>query len=136
MNIISLITQYPKIAVSLIAFLLTLGIVIVQFFVLDKEKIRELKAKQKELNAQAKEHRKSGNHEEAMKLSQETMPLALEMMKHTLKPTLITLIPVLVVFAFIRDIFTQTAIAGTWFWWYLGVAIISSIILRKLFKLP
>jgi len=131
-----LIQESPKIAIVVLAALITLFITVVNYFIMDKEKMRELKAKQKELNVQMKKHQKEGNMEKLKELNSELMPMTMEMMKHSFKPMIITFIPVILFFSFIRSTFAETAIAGTWFWWYLITAIVSSILFRKLFKLP
>jgi len=53
----------------------------------------------------------------------------MEMMKHSFKPMLYTLIPILILFSWVRGTFSP--ILSSWFWWYFGAAIISSMILRK-----
>ena len=43
--------------------------------------------------------------------------------------------PLLILFAWLRSTFAETAIAGTWLWWYIGTSIAFSIVIRKLFGL-
>ena len=130
------IQAYPHVSIIILAALVSLFITIVNYFILDKEKMRDIKSKQKELQKQISEHRKAGNTEKMMELNSEFMKHSMDMMRHSFKPLIITFIPIIIFFSFIRNAFLATTLAKTWFWWYLGSAIASSIIFRKLFKLP
>lgn len=135
-GIVELLQLYPRTSIILLSVLVSLFITIIQFFFLNKDRLREIKARQKDLQKQMSEHRKAGNHDKVLELNKELTPLIMETFKHSLKPTIITMIPILIFFAFIRGVYVDTAIAGSWFWWYLIAALASSIVLRKLFRLP
>ena len=107
---------------------------LVNNFVMDKNRMKEIKDKQKELQKEMKEHQKNGEHAKAMALQKEMMSYVGETFKHSLKPMLITIIPVLIFFAFIRNVYA--GILPSWIWWYLLGALVGSIFFRKLFKLP
>jgi uncharacterized membrane protein (DUF106 family) len=126
----------PVISILIFSSLISLLITIVNFFMLDKDRLREIKKRQKELQGEIKEHQKNGNQDKVMELNKELMGYIPETFKHSMKPMIITLIPILLLFAYIRGLYAETAIASTWFWWYLGGAIGSSIIFRKIFNLP
>ena len=131
--IIELIQSYPKSSIVIISVLVSLFITLVNFFVLDKERMREIKKKQKELNEQIKNHT---DPKKKMELTQEMMQHTMESMRHSFKPMIFTLIPMLIVFSLIRGAFNTTSIAGHWFWYYFISAIVASMVFRKLFKLP
>ena len=122
----------PQVGIVFLAGLISLFISSVNYFVMDKEKVRNGKERQKELQKQIKEHKE--NPEKMMKLQKEMMSHMGENFKHSLKPMMITMLPILVVFYWIRDVFSE-ALVG-WFWYYLVSALIFSMIFRKLFKLP
>jgi len=130
------IQQNPRISIILIALTITFLITLVNYFFLDKEKMREIKERQKELQKQMKEHQKNGNHDKIMELQKELLSSTGEMMKHSMKPMLITLIPMIVLFGFVKSVYAETIIAKTWFWYYLVSAMVGSIVFRKLFRLP
>lgn len=132
--VLELIQQYPKMSIIILATLVSFLISLVNYFVLDKEKMRELKAKQKALQEEAKKHK--DNPQKMMDIQKEIMPISLEMMKHSFKPLLITLIPILIFFSLVSKWYAGTALAKAWIWWYIGASIISSMIFRKLLKLP
>ena len=134
--LLELIQSSPKTSIVVISLLISFFISVVNYFVIDKERMREIKARQKEIQTEMKEHQKAGNHEEMAILQKEMMSNIGASFKQSFKPMLITLIPILVLFAFIRNTYAATTIAKTWFWWYLGAAIISSMLFRKLFNLP
>lgn len=127
-----LITTYPKVSVIAISFLITLVMTLVTKKFTNQTRMKELKGIQKACQIKLKDNR--GNPEEAGKIQKEMMGCSMELMKHSFKPMLITFIPLIVFFYWIRGIFTTTAIAKTWLWWYIGVSIASSIILRKVLK--
>lgn len=131
--IVDLIQAHPRISIILISLIFSFFITLVNYFVLDREKLRTSRQRQKELQAESKKHK--GNPTKQMEISREMASHSLEQMKHSLKPAFITMIPGLVVFWWIRGVFAETTIAGTWFWWYFISAIVSSIIFRKIFKL-
>lgn len=132
--IIELIQAYPKISVILIGLAITLFITIVNYFVLDKARLHEIKARQKAIQEEMKHYKDDAN--KVMELQKEMMGHVGETMKHSLKPMIFTAIPILVIFLFIKGIYAETTLEKTWFWWYIGSSIIGSIVFRKLFKLP
>lgn len=133
---ISLIQQNPRISIILISLAITFLITLVNYFFMDKEKMKGIKARQKEIQQKMKEHQKNGNTDKMKELQKELFSSTGEMMKGSLKPMLITIIPILVLFGFVRTIFTDTIIAKTWFWYYLVSALAGSIIFRKILRLP
>jgi uncharacterized membrane protein (DUF106 family) len=135
-DFLAFIQQNPRISIIFIALAISFLITLVNYFLLDKERLRDIKEKQKTIQKQIKEHQKAGNHEKVLELNKELMGHAGEMMRHSLKPMLITLIPILLLFSFIRGIFVETVISKTWFWYYLVSAMVGSIIFKKLFNLP
>lgn len=130
----SFILANPKIGVIAVAILISLIVTLANYFLMDKRRMKELKERQKHLQEELKKHK--GNQDKEREIGQELMSHALETMKHSFKPMLITLLPVIFIFGWMRKILAGTAIAGTWFWWYLLGAIVSSMVFRKIFKLP
>lgn len=98
--------------------------------------MKEIKQKQKDLQGEIKAHQKAGNHEKVLELNKEMMSYVSETLKHSLKPMLITIVPILIFFSYLKGAFAQTSIAGSWIWYYLIGAVFSSMIFRKLFKMP
>lgn len=125
---------YPMISIFIVATAISLFVSLVNYFVLDLDKMREIKENQKKLNEQMKLHKE--NPQKLQELQKEMMSHMGESMRHSFKPMLITTIPLLIVLPFIRTLFATTTIAGSWFWWYFLGAIVSSLIFRKLLKLP
>jgi len=124
----------PKTGIIVFAGIMSLFITIVNYFVLDKDKVKASKKKQKELRLLMKDLKDSPA--KMMELQKEQMSLAMSNMKHSFKPMLITMIPILVFFWWIKALYVDTTIGGSWFWYYLISAIFFSIVCRKIFKLP
>lgn len=124
----------PRTGVILVALLVSLFVSVVNFFVLDKEKMHNMRARQKTLQEEMKQHK--DNPAKIMELQKEMFSHIGETMRHSLKPMLITFIPLILLFPIVRSMLLTTEIAKTWFWWYLGTSIIGSMIFRKLFRLP
>ena len=133
MALIDLIQNHPRIAIIVLSFLVTLFITIVNYFMIDKEKMKEIKDRQKELRKEMKQYK--DNPEKMMEINKQMMEDMPEQLKHSFKPMLITMIPILIIFAWLRSTFELTAIANSWFWWYIGTSIIFSIGLRKILGL-
>ncbi len=129
-----IIQSYPKTSIILAALIVSFLISLVNYFIMDKEKMKQIKEKQKLLQTEAKSHR--DNPQKMMEINKEIMAHSMEMMKHSFKPMLITLVPLLLIFAFLRNEFASTEIAKSWIWWYIGASIVGSMIFRKLLKLP
>ena len=134
MGFIELIQNYPKISIVLFSLAVSLFITIINYFILDKKKMRDLKARQKELQKQMKEYK--DKPEKLAEINKELISHMGESFKHSFKPMLITLIPLLILFGWLRGVYAETDISGTWIWYYIGSSLIFSIILRKIFKLP
>lgn len=132
--ILEFIEANPRTGIIAIAVLISFFISLVNFFFLDKEKMRASKKRQKELQEELKKYK--DDPAKVMEINKEMMSHIGDTFKHSLRPMIITVIPVLLIFGWMKGIVAETTIAKTWFWWYLGSAIVSSIVFRKLFKLP
>jgi len=126
----------PKISIIAFSLVVSLFISLVNYFVLDKEKMHEIKRKQKALQEQMKIHQKAGNKEKMSEIQKEILSHSGDMLKHSFKPMIITLIPILIFFGYVRNVFATTSIANSWIWWYIGSAIVGSSVFRKVLKLP
>jgi uncharacterized membrane protein (DUF106 family) len=124
----------PRIFIVLAALLISLFISIVNYFVLDKEKMHEIKAKQKAIQEEMKKHK--DNPTKLMELQKEMFSHMGESMKHSLKPMLITFIPLLILYPMARSMLVDTVIKGSWFWYYIVASLVGASVFRKLFKLP
>jgi uncharacterized membrane protein (DUF106 family) len=133
MTLLSLILTYPKTALIILSFIVTLFVTIVTHFVTDKELMRTIKAKQKALREEMKKFR--DNPEKMMELNKQMMADMPHQMKQSLKVSLVTLIPLLLLFNWLRKVYIITDISNSWIWWYIISSLIFSIILRKVFKL-
>lgn len=132
--ILELVQQNPKTSIIVLAGLVSLFISLVNYFVLDKEKVRAGKQRQKELQQKLKDHK--DNPAKAMEVQKEMVSHMMETMKHSLKPMAFTIVPALLVFWWIRNAFAGTPIENSWIWYYIISALIFSLIFRRLFKLP
>jgi len=133
MEIISFIQENPQISVVMLSFIVTLFITVISYFVTDRELMRKIKEKQKALREEMKKYR--DNPEKMVEINKKMMEDFPYQMKQSLKIMVITMIPLLIFFKWARDIFSQTPIASTWIWWYIGASLVFSIFLRKIFKL-
>jgi uncharacterized membrane protein (DUF106 family) len=120
------ITAYPRTSIILLAFLVTLVMMLITKYFTDQDRMRELKKIQKACNIKLKENR----HDDAAQ--KQLMECSMELMKHSFKPLLISFIPLIIFFWWIRGIYS--GVLTGWLWWYIPAGIISSIILRKALK--
>jgi len=119
---------------TLLVFLISIFMTLVQKYGTDQETLKKLKAEQKELQKEMKEFRDDpAKVLELQKKSFEFMPL---MMKHSMRPIIYTGIPLILLFRWFMDYFAALPdfrFFGffSWFWYYLILSIIFSSILRK-----
>jgi uncharacterized membrane protein (DUF106 family) len=133
-GITAFIQANPRLSIILISIVVSFFISLINYLVLDKEKVRALREKQKTLNEEMKKHK--DNPQKMMEIQKEMFSHMGENLRHSFKPMIITTIPLLIVFGLIRGEFNETTLASTWIWYYIGASIIASIFFRKLFKLP
>lgn len=133
MPITELIQNNPRIAIIILSLIVTVFITTVTYFMTDRERMKEIKAKQKALRLEIKKFK----HDPAkmMELNKQMMEDMPEQLKHSFKPMLVTIIPLLILLGWLRATFADTVIASTWIWWYIGSSIVFSMGLRKIFGL-
>ena len=131
MVLIELIQNYPRIAIIIFSFLVTLFITIVTYYMTDRVRMKELKEKQKALRKEIKKHR--DNPQKMMELNKQMMEDMPEQLKHSFKPMMVTMIPIIIMFGWLRSTFTD--ILPSWFWWYMISSIVFSMSLRKVLGL-
>ena len=133
MALTELIQNNPRLAIIILSLIVTLFITIVTYFMTDRVRMKEIKAKQKALRLEIKKYK----HDPAkmMELNKQMMEDMPEQLKHSFKPMLVTIIPLLILLGWLRATFADTAIASTWIWWYIGSSIVFSMSLRKIFGL-
>ncbi len=139
---------HPAVAVALIAFILTVLTTLAYKLLTNQEKMKTMKEEQKMLQAEIKEQMKQKNHEKMMELQKLAMEKNLAYMKHSMWPMLITLVPLLIIFGWIRTTFGAAdgpnpalfhlPVLGwglSWLWVYIIISVITSMIIRKVFKI-
>jgi len=122
-----------------IAVILNLIITLLQKYTIDKETMKEIKKEQKDLKESMKEHKK--NPEKLMELNQRQFELVGKSLPLTMRPIIFTSIPFILLFRWFHDIFDMGGVlSGTvflgfmnWFWFYLLISIVFSMIFRKVF---
>ncbi len=120
----------PKASIIALSFLVTLAMTLVTKKFTDQNRMKELKKVQKACQIKLKDAK--GDSKKQAEIQKEMMSCSMELMKHSFKPMLFTLLPLIILFWWIRGIYTD--ILSGWLWWYIGVSIVSSIILRKVLK--
>ena len=133
MPLTELIQSNPKISIVALAFLVSIAITLINYFMVDREKMKQIRQKQKQLREEMKKFK--DNPEKMMEINKQMLEDMPEQLKMSFKPMVITLVPLLILFAWLKSTFAATSIASTWIWWYIGASIISSIVTRKLFWL-
>jgi uncharacterized membrane protein (DUF106 family) len=136
MDLISLITfiqANPKLSLFIISVVLTFIITLISYWVTDHVKMKGIKEKQKRLREEMKIHKE--NPQKMMEIQKQMMEDFPHQMKESMKTSMITLIPMIFLFKWLSTVYATTTIASSWIWWYIGFSIVSSIVLRKLFKM-
>ena len=133
MPLTELIQSNPEISIVALAFLVSIAITLINYFMVDREKMKQIRQKQKQLREEMKKFK--DNPEKMMEINKQMLEDMPEQLKMSFKPMVITLVPLLILFAWLKSTFAATSIASTWIWWYIGASIVSSIVTRKLFGL-
>ena len=120
-----------------IVFLITLIMTFVQKYATDQATLKELKDEQKKIQEETKKFK--DHPEKLLELQKKQMEFFPIMMKHSMRPIIYTGIPIVLFFRWFMDVFTEMGNPKffgifSWFWFYLILSIIFSIILRKVFK--
>jgi len=133
MDATALIQANPKIAILILSFMVTFITTIVSYLVTDRKLMKDIKEKQKSLREEMKKYR--DNPAKMMEINKKMMEDMPRQMKQSMKIMIITIVPLIVFFNWLRNIYADTSIAGSWIWWYIIASIIFSILLRKVFKM-
>ena len=120
----------PKVSIIILGILVTLVMTLVTKKFTDQNRMKELKKIQKACQIRLKDNK--GDMKKQSEIQKEMMACSMELMKHSFKPMLYTMIPILLLIMWVRGVYTE--ILPKWIWWYIGSAMISSIILRKALK--
>ncbi len=123
---------------TIIIFIISAFMTIIQKYATDQETLKELRKDQKELAEEMKKYKK--HPEKMMELQKKQFEAIPKTMKLSMRPIIYTGIPLILFFRWFMDYF---AILGdfkffgflSWFWFYLLGSIIISSILRKIFKI-
>ena len=122
----------PKLSIICLSVLVTLVMTVITKYFTNQKRMKELKDIQKACQIKLKDSK--GDVKKQTEIQKEMMQCSMELMKYSFKPMFITLLPLLFLFVWMRKIYVVTYIASSWIWWYIGISIASSIILRKILK--
>ena len=138
MAITEYMTMYPRVSLILISAVVTFISTLLMKYLTDQDRLKSIKARQKELQKELKECRKKGDTCRMEEINKEILELSMKMMKasFSFKQILITLIPFLILFHWIRGFYGgEPPLLSSWFWWYLGSALVASTVYRKVLKM-
>jgi len=130
MGIVGWMTANAILSLAIISVAVTLIATLAHKWLTDQEKMRHLKSRQKEIQKQLK-----GCKDQKLmtELNGEMMSLMGTMFKGSFRPMIVTLVPFLILFYWLKDVYGPI-LGGAWIWYYIGFSVVSSIILRKVFK--
>ena len=124
---------------TIIILIITLIVTLAQKYATNQEALRELKKEQKEIQKQMKEFK---NHpEKLMQLQKTQMKLFPKQMKLSMRAIAFTGVPLLLFFRWFQDFFATLGdvkffgVIGSWFLFYLIIAMVFGSILRKYLKI-
>ena len=130
----ALIIWNLTIGMSIIVFLISIFMTVVQKYATDQKKLKELRVEQKALQVQMKELK---NHpEKLMELQKKQFAMMPKQMKLSTRAIVYTGIPFVLFFRWFNDYFSSGVdvnfwLGLSWFWFYLISAMILSTIFRK-----
>jgi uncharacterized membrane protein (DUF106 family) len=126
------ISANPILSLAIISLIITLISTLIHKWLTNQEHLRSLKERQKELQKELKNCKDECKLKE---INSEILQISGKMMKSSFRPMFVTIIPFLILFSWLRGIYGGAEpLLKSWIWYYLGFSILSSIILRKVFK--
>ena len=129
-----LLSLDPISILLIVSFGVAIIFTLVYKFATDQKMIKAIREEMKTLQKEMKKFR--DKPETFAEMQKTVMQKNMLVFKQTMKANLITMIPILVIFGALKGVYAETSLGGAWIWYYIGAAIISSIVFRKLFKLP
>ncbi|MCR4284906.1 MAG: EMC3/TMCO1 family protein [archaeon] len=130
MILVELMKANPKISLLIVSVLVTLISTLAHKWLTNQAHLKSLKERQKEIQKELKGCKDTDVMKE---LNAEMLKITGLMFKSSFKPMFITIIPFLILFAWLRGIY-QPLMGSGWIWYYIGFSVVSSIFLRKIFK--
>lgn len=130
MGIEEVIIASPIFSLAIVSIIVTLISTLAHKYLTDQENLHNQKKRQKEIQ---KELRGCKDQKKLTELNIEMMKITGVMFKSSMKPLLITIVPFLLLFIWLKSIYTPI-MGNSWIWYYIGMSIVSSLILRKAFK--
>ena len=134
----------PTLAIFIYAAFVSFLITLPYKFLIDHQKVKEIKEKIKELSEKMKEEQKSGNKEKVNELLAESMKLNNELMRQTFKPMMLAFIIAIIFIPWLAHEYSNISIRMpfslplignvfpfNWIGWYF----ISSFTLSKIFRM-
>lgn len=134
MALTELLQANPRISIIIISLIVTFFSTLITKWLTNQEHLRSLKARQKEIQKELKQCQKDGDDCKMKELQSEMMKITGTMFKSSFKPLFITFIPFIILLYWIRAIYTPV-MGFSWFWYYLGASLISSMIFRRILKM-
>lgn len=136
----------PTASLILISFLLTAAITYIYKKLTNQTILKEMREEVNKLRNKMKEVK--DDKEKLMEIQKQMMEKDMALMKHSLRPTLYTFLPIILIFSWLRVTFDSGSqyltwgfnipLFGTGFGWlgtYILVSLITSLVLRKIFKI-
>jgi len=123
---------------TIIILIVTLIVTLAQKYATDQEALRELKKEQKQIQEEMKKFKE--HPEKLMALQKTQMKLLPKQMKLSMRAIAFTGVPLILFFRWFQDFFTTLGdvkffgIIGSWFLFYLIIAMVFGAILRKYLK--
>lgn len=120
---------------TIIVFLLSLFMTIVQKYTTDQKTMGEMRDEQKRLQQEMKKF--TPGSKEHTELNMKSMKFIGPMFKMSMRPLAYTAVPIILLFRWFQDYFAVVDFKFwifSWFWFYLLGSIIFSSILRKILK--
>ena len=113
---------------------MTLLITLSYKFLTNQEVMKSLKQEIKDFQQQMKEHK--DDSQKVMEIQKLSLEKNMKYMMHSFKPTLFTFVPLIIIFTWLRATYSTITLPFlSWFWVYIIVSIVFSMVLRKALKI-
>jgi uncharacterized membrane protein (DUF106 family) len=137
----------PAISLLLVAFIITMSIILINRFFVNRDAVRELKEKMEQMREELIKYQKEGDSNKTNEILNEMTKTNLVYMRHTFKALAISIVVIILFLPWVQATYKDVTVAKlplavpyigsnlNWFVWYFVVSLTIGWLIRKLMGL-
>jgi len=137
----------PTVSLLIVAFIITMAIILINRFFINKDAMKELKGKMEQMRGELIKYQKDGNSEKTTEILNEMTKTNLVYMRHTFKALAVSMVVLILFLPWMQTAYKDVTVAKlplavpyigsslNWFAWYFVVSLAIGWVVRKLMGL-